>query len=52
MGTMRDSFQSEGRVPVEKEKLKINVRGRGMEVAVDLSIWAEEESGPEEMSDG
>ena len=47
---MRDSFQSKGRVPVEREELKINVRGRDMEVAVDLSILAEKELGPEEVS--
>ena len=52
VGTMKDSFQSGGRVPVEREELKINVRGRDMEVAVDLSIWAEKESGHEEVSDG
>ena len=49
---MRDSFQLEGRVPVEREELKIDVRGRDMEVAVDVSIWAEKESGSEEVSDG
>ena len=29
MGTTRDSFQSEGKVPVEREELKINVHVAG-----------------------
>ena len=47
-----ERFIPSQKVPVQREELKINVRGRDMGVAVDLRIWAEKELGPEEVSDG
>ena len=46
IGTALEFFQSEGKMPVEIDKLKMRVRGAAIEKAERLSIRAEMPSGP------
>lgn len=52
IGTTKECFQSVGRTPVEREELKMRERGVDIEKAVCLSIVAEIESEPADLSEG
>ena len=52
IGTILEVFQSEGKIPVESELLKIRKRGSEILGAVLLSIIEEKLSGPEVVSKG
>ena len=52
IGVTKEVFQSEGRTLVQSEELKIMERGTEIDRALELSIFAEMESGPVDVSEG